>query len=63
MDVPALAMIDDIMGMAVCGDQSIELNAIINSKMENKKLKLSKGLSIYNIKLNLVISDPPLPPC
>ena len=41
VDIPALAMIDDVMGMAVCGDQSIELNAIINSKMENKKLRLS----------------------
>ena len=41
VDVPALAMIDDVMGMAICGDQSIELNAIINSKMESKKLRLS----------------------
>ena len=28
--VPALAMIDDVLGMASCGDQSIELNALIN---------------------------------
>ena len=41
IDVPALAMIDDVMGMASCGDNSIELNAIINSKMESKKLRLS----------------------
>ena len=41
IDVPALAMIDDVLGMAVCGDQSIELNAMINAKMETKKLRLS----------------------
>ena len=41
IDVPALAMIDDVMGMASCGDASIELNAIINAKMETKKLRLS----------------------
>ena len=35
-------MIDDVMGMAHCGDASIELNAIINAKMENKKLRLGE---------------------
>ena len=39
IDVPALAMIDDVMGMASCGDDSIELNAIINAKMETSVLK------------------------
>ena len=42
IDVPGLAMIDDVMGLATCGDQSLELNAIINSKMEHKKLRLSE---------------------
>ena len=42
IDVPALAMIDDVMGMALCGDDSIELNALINSKMESKKLRLGE---------------------
>ena len=37
--VPALAMIDDILGMASCGDDSIELNSLINSKIESKKLR------------------------
>ena len=41
VDVLALAMIDDVLGMATCGDQSIELNAIINSKMETRKGRLS----------------------
>ena len=42
VDVPALAMIDDVMGLASCGDESLELNAIINAKMEHKKLRLSQ---------------------
>ena len=37
--IPALAMIDDVLGMANCGDDSIEMNALINSKMETKKLR------------------------
>ena len=41
IDVPALAMIDDVLGMACCGDKSVELNAIINAKMETRKLRLS----------------------
>ena len=41
IDVPSLAMIDDVLGMAKCGDESIELNSIINAKMEAKKLRLS----------------------
>ena len=32
VDVPSLAMIDDVMGMSACGDASIELNTIINAK-------------------------------
>ena len=41
IDVTALAMIDDVLGMACCGDKSVELNAIINAKMETRKLRLS----------------------
>ena len=42
VDVPSLAMIDDVLGMSACGDDSIQLNAIINAKIENKKLRLSE---------------------
>ena len=38
-------MIDDVLGMSTCGDKSIELNAMINAKMENKKLRLSEDKS------------------
>ena len=42
VDIPSLAMIDDVMGMSLCGDSSIQLNATINNKMESKKLRLSE---------------------
>ena len=42
VDVPALAMIDNVLGMSRCGEEFIELNVIINAKMESKKLRLSK---------------------
>ena len=42
VDIPALAIFDDVMGMAVCGDQSIELNAIINSKLRLSHKKCYK---------------------
>ena len=35
VDIPALAMIDDVLGMA-------KLNAMINAKMETKQLRLSQ---------------------
>ena len=41
VNVPSLAMIDDVLGMSACGDNSLELNAIINAKIETKKLRLS----------------------
>ena len=41
IDVPALAMIDDIIGITKCSDEAIELNSIINVKIESKKLRLS----------------------
>ena len=39
VDIHALAMIDDVLGMATCGDTFIELNAMINAKMQSKKLR------------------------
>ena len=42
VDIPSLAMIDDVIGMSSCGDDSIELNAMINAKIEIKKLRLSE---------------------
>ena len=52
IDVPSLAMVDDVMGMVPCGDASIELNAIINAKIESKNLRLGpdKCFKIYICK-------------
>ena len=36
VEVPALSMVDDILGVTVCGDDSVELNSIINCKIEPK---------------------------
>ena len=39
--VPPLGMIDDIAAMSHCGDNSIIQNAIINTKIETKKLRFN----------------------
>ena len=39
--VPPLGMIDDISGIAKCQEQSVILNAIINAKIESKKLEFN----------------------
>ena len=39
--VPPLGMIDDIAGIAECKDDSIVLNAIVNAKIESKKLQFN----------------------
>ena len=35
-------MIDDILGVTKCNEEAVELNAIINVKVESKKLRLSE---------------------
>ena len=37
--VMPLAMVDDLLGIAECGDKSLDLNTTINSRIEMKKLK------------------------
>ena len=49
VDVPSLAMIDDVLGMSACGEDSVELNAIINAKIESKKLRLSEKNALRSI--------------
>ena len=39
VSVPPLEMIDDLASFAICGPQSIVTNAIVNAKIESKKLK------------------------
>ena len=40
-------MIDDICGVANCGDDSIILNAIVNTKIETKKLQFNQKKCVY----------------
>jgi hypothetical protein len=51
VDIQALAMIDDVMSMSSCGDNSIEINAMINAKMQTKKLRLSED-KFYKIHIS-----------
>ena len=39
--VPPLGFIDDIAGVAECGEASVTLNAIVNAKIESKKLQFN----------------------
>ena len=39
--IPPLSMIDDVACLSACGVQSIESNAFINAKFEQKKLQLN----------------------
>ena len=39
--VPPLGFIDDVAGVAKCSEDSVELNAIVNSKIESKKLEFN----------------------
>ena len=49
VSVPALGMIDDVVALSRCGVDSIISNAIINNKMEMKRLELgpSKCFQIH----------------
>ena len=42
ISIPPLAMIDDVLGVTRCNEEPIELNSIVNVKVETKKLRLSK---------------------
>ena len=39
VDVVTLAMVDDLLGIANCGIESLELNTFINTQIEMKKLR------------------------
>jgi hypothetical protein len=58
VSVPPLQMIDDVASFAQCGPQSIVTNAIINAKIESKKLELgpTKCFNIH-VGANKVCSD------
>ena len=49
LPVPPLGLVDDVLGIAKCGTDSIKLNSIIQSKMSTKRLKMgpSKCFQIH----------------
>ena len=42
LPIPSLSFVDDILGIAHCGSDSLKLNSIIQSKMSTKKLELGQ---------------------
>ena len=63
VEVPPLALMDDVLAVSTCGIKAVEMNASINSKIEGKKLRLnhlkchkmhikSKGSKIENCETN-----------
>ena len=40
--IPPLAMIDDVLAVSKCGIDTVEVNTLINMKIESKKLRLSE---------------------
>ena len=43
VDTPTLGMVDDVLSVTKCSSDTVKMNSIINSFIENKKLKLSAG--------------------
>ena len=43
VDTPTLGMVDDVLSVQKCSAETVKMNSIINSFIENKKLKLSAG--------------------
>ena len=37
--VPPLGMIDDLASFSICGPETVKINALINAKIESKKLE------------------------
>ena len=42
LPIPSLSFVDDVLGIAHCGSDSLKLNSIIQSKMSTKKLELGQ---------------------
>ena len=40
--IPPMEMVDDILSVTKCLNQSVKVNAVVNTFMETKKLKLNK---------------------
>ena len=47
IEVPPLGMVDDMITMSKCGNDSLVTNTIVNSFTESKKLNLSENKTAY----------------
>ena len=43
IDIPTLGMVDDVLAIQKCSNETVKQNAVINAFVESKKLKLSKS--------------------
>ena len=51
LNIMPLALIDDCLGFSKCGTDTVELNAIINSKIYSKKLHVACFKNINNLSI------------
>ena len=54
--IPPLGMVDDIASISLCGIDSIKMNAIINSKIDSKKLEFGPS-KCYNIHVGKKVEN------
>ena len=50
INIPPLIMIDDVLAISECGIESVKMNAIIQSKIETKQLRLGPLVHISALK-------------
>ena len=56
--VPPLEMVDDMTCNLDCSPQSMQVNLVVNSLMNLKKLMLnSKNVSMYTLKNTIVVAE------
>ena len=51
IDIPTLGMVDDVLAVQKCSNETVKQNAVINAFVESKKLKLSKA-KCYKIHID-----------
>ena len=57
VEIPVLGMVDDVLSVSPCSEQSVITNATINSFMELNKLKLAeKNVLKYILEKNVIIA-------
>ena len=57
VETPSLGMVDDILSIQKCSNDTVKMNAIINSFVEGKKLKLSAIGYMYRTKRSKITQN------